>query len=67
MRDGSEPLTLSLDVRIQHILREEVSRQIESFKAIGGAGVLLNANSGEVLGMVSLPDFPSYRANGGPT
>ncbi len=57
LRDGSEPLTLSLDVRIQHILREEVSRQIESFKAIGGAGVLLNANSGEVLGMVSLPDF----------
>ena len=53
----AEPLTLSLDVRIQHILREEVSRQIESFKAIGGAGVLLNANSGEVLGMVSLPDF----------
>ena len=44
LRDGSEPLTLSLDVRIQHILREEVSRQIESFKAIGGAGVLLNAN-----------------------
>ena len=57
LRDGSEPLSLSIDVRIQHILREEIQRQIESFEAIGGAGVLLDANSGEILGMISLPDF----------
>jgi cell division protein FtsI (penicillin-binding protein 3) len=57
LRDGSEALKLSIDVRIQHVLREEIATQILSFNAIGGAGVFLDVNSGEVLAMVSLPDF----------
>jgi cell division protein FtsI (penicillin-binding protein 3) len=51
------PLALSLDVRLQHILREELSRSVHDFNAIGGAGVILDAKTGEVLAMVSLPDF----------
>jgi cell division protein FtsI (penicillin-binding protein 3) len=44
-------------VRIQHILREELNKAIEDFTAVGGAGIVLDAKTGEVLAMVSLPDF----------
>jgi cell division protein FtsI (penicillin-binding protein 3) len=51
------PLALSMDIRLQHILKEELSKSVEDFSAIGGAGVILDARTGEVLAMVSLPDF----------
>lgn len=57
LRDGARPLALSMDIRIQHILREEIARQMRAFQGIGGAGVVLDANTGEVIAMVSLPDF----------
>src|SRR5690606_27056259 len=57
LRGGREPLRLSIDVRIQHILREELLRAISDFQGIGGTGVVLDARTGEVLAMVSLPDF----------
>ena len=67
LRDGSDSLELSIDIRVQHILREEISKQIESFNAIGGAGVFIDVNSGEVLGMVSLPDFDPNAINSAPS
>jgi cell division protein FtsI (penicillin-binding protein 3) len=57
LRDGARPLALSMDIRIQHILREEIGRQMVEFQGIGAAGVMLDANTGEVIAMVSLPDF----------
>ncbi|MEZ5668801.1 MAG: penicillin-binding protein 2 [Alphaproteobacteria bacterium] len=54
---GQGPMTLSLDLRVQHILREELSAGAEEFQAIGASGMVMNANTGEVLAMVSLPDF----------
>jgi cell division protein FtsI (penicillin-binding protein 3) len=51
------PLALSVDIRLQHILREELSRSVHDFNAIGGAGMVLDAKTGEVLAMISLPDF----------
>ncbi len=51
------PLALSIDIRLQHILKDELNRAITDFSAIGGAGVILDALSGEALAMVSLPDF----------
>jgi cell division protein FtsI (penicillin-binding protein 3) len=52
-----EKLKISLDVRIQGMLHRELSATISEFRAIGAAGVVLDANSGEVISMVSLPDF----------
>jgi cell division protein FtsI (penicillin-binding protein 3) len=57
LRDRHEPVTLSLDVRLQYILREEIARQIGEFNAVGGMGVVMDVATGEVLAMVSLPDF----------
>ncbi len=55
--DRKTPVMLSLDLRVQHILAEELSRAIVDFKGVGGAGVVLDVDSGEIIAMVSLPSF----------
>lgn len=57
LRQGSEPVQLSIDIRLQHILHQELAVAIEQFRALGGAGMVLDVRTGEVLAMVSLPDF----------
>lgn len=57
LRGGREPLRLSVDLRVQHIVREELARQVQTFGAIGGTGVILDVDTGETVAMVSLPDF----------
>jgi cell division protein FtsI (penicillin-binding protein 3) len=57
LRTSREPLRLSIDVRVQVALREAVQKAITDFTGIGGAGVVVDVNTAEVLAMVSLPDF----------
>jgi len=52
-----KPLKLSVDIRVQSVLREELVRAMLEFKAIGAAGLVLDATNGEVRAMISLPDF----------
>ena len=52
-----EPLKLSIDLRVQQILKQELSFQINKFMAIGGSGLMMDVNSGEILSLLSLPDF----------
>lgn len=52
-----EPLALSLDLGVQHVLREELVCAMDEFDALGAAGLVLDARTGEVLALVSLPDF----------
>ena len=52
-----EPVRLSIDVRVQHILRDELANAMDKYSALGAAGVVLNAHTGEVLAMASLPDY----------
>ncbi len=54
---GGKPVTLSLDLRAQSVVREELAAAMATFRAIGAAGLVLDARSGEVLAMVSLPDY----------
>ena len=56
-RNTATPATLSIDVRIQHAVGDEIARAMKKFRAVAGAGVLLDVRSGEVLAAVSLPDF----------
>jgi cell division protein FtsI (penicillin-binding protein 3) len=59
LRRDPEPLRLSIDIRAQHVLREELTRQIAEFRAIGGSAIVMDSNNGEIMAMVSLPDFDS--------
>jgi cell division protein FtsI (penicillin-binding protein 3) len=52
-----EPLQLSLDLRVQYVLREELQRVIDDFTAKAAAGLIMDVNTGEILSLVSLPDF----------
>lgn len=52
-----DPLRLSLDLRAQHVLRDELLAGIEKFKAQGGAGLIMDVQTGEIIAMISLPDF----------
>ncbi|MBN8531224.1 MAG: penicillin-binding protein 2 [Alphaproteobacteria bacterium] len=56
----ASPLALSLDMRVQHVLRDEISRAMKEFNAIGGSGLVMDATNGEIVGMVSLPDFDPH-------
>jgi cell division protein FtsI (penicillin-binding protein 3) len=52
-----EPLRLAIDARVQAILRDSVQAAMTRFNAIGAGGILMDVRNGEVLGMVSLPDY----------
>ena len=54
---GAPPQILTLDIRMQYILRRELARAVMDFGAGGGAGIIMDVDNGEVLGAVSLPDF----------
>ncbi|AZO12207.1 MULTISPECIES: penicillin-binding protein 2 [unclassified Mesorhizobium] len=52
-----KPVKLSIDLRVQHVVRDEVATGMERFHAIAAGGVVLNIKTGEVLAMASAPDF----------
>ena len=54
---SNKPLKLSLDTEIQYLIREELLKFQEIFNSYGSTAILMNVNSGEIISMVSLPDF----------
>ncbi len=58
------PVQLSIDLRVQHALRDELAIGMAKFKAKAAAGSIIDVNTGEVVATVSLPDFdPSNQAD----
>jgi len=55
--DGLDPVRLSLDISVQHILRDELVQAMERYRAIAASGIVLDVHTGEVIAMVSLPDY----------
>ena len=53
----SEDVRLSIDLNIQAIVREELVGQINRFEATAGVGVVMEIKTGEIVAMVSLPDY----------
>ncbi len=52
-----EPLKLTLNKDLQFLIKEELLKSIDIFQNIGSAAILMDINSGNILSMVSLPDF----------
>ncbi len=52
-----EPVTMSIDLRVQHVLHDELSEAMKRYQAIAAGAVVLDVHTGEVRAMVSLPDF----------
>jgi len=63
----TQPVALSIDVRVQGALEDELRRGMLATNAIGAAGLVLDADTGEVMAMASLPDFdPNVAGASGP-
>lgn len=67
LRTKHQPVELAIDLRIQAILREEIAKQIAEFKATGGSGIIMDVNTGEVVSLVSLPDFDPGNPSASPS
>jgi len=52
-----EPVQLAVDLRAQHVMRDELVAARDKFKAKAAAGLVTDVRTGEILSMVSVPDF----------
>ena len=57
LKKSNKKLKLTLDTNIQFLVRNELINFEKIFKSQGSAALLMNINSGEILSLVSLPDF----------
>lgn len=55
-----ERIQLSIDLRVQHVLREELAAAVKRHHAIGAMGVILDVRTGEAKALVSLPEFDPH-------
>ena len=54
---SKEPLKLTLDKDLQYLIKEELLKSKDIFQNIGSAAILMDINNGNILSMISLPDF----------
>lgn len=59
----AEPAALSIDLRVQGALEDELARGMRAVDAVGAAGIILDVDTGEVLALASLPSFDPNRIN----
>jgi cell division protein FtsI (penicillin-binding protein 3) len=52
-----QPVQLAVDLRVQHALRDELLAARDKFKAKAAAGTVTDVRTGEILAMVSVPDY----------
>ncbi len=63
----TQPVALSIDLRVQGALEDELRRGMLATNALGAAGIVLDVDTGEVMAMASLPDFdPNVAGASGP-
>ena len=59
----TQPAQMSIDIRVQAAMIDEISKAITKFSAIGGGGIVMDITTGEVLSLVTLPDFNPNQEN----
>jgi len=64
LRNSKKPIKLTVDKDVQFLIRKELIKYQEIFKSKGSAAILMNINNGNILSLISLPDFnPNKRQN----
>ena len=64
LRKSKKPIKLTVDKDVQFLIRKELIKYQEIFKSKGSAAILMNVNNGNILSLISLPDFnPNERRN----
>jgi cell division protein FtsI (penicillin-binding protein 3) len=64
LRKSKKPIKLTVDKNLQFLIRKELIKYQEIFKSKGSAAILMNVNNGNILSLISLPDFnPNERRN----
>ena len=57
LKNSEKPIQLTLDTNIQFLIREELLRFNSIFKSKGSAAILMDSQNGEILSLVSVPDY----------
>ena len=57
LKSEKNPIKLTVDTEIQFLIRQELFRFNKIFRSIGSGAILMDVNNGEILSLVSLPDF----------
>jgi cell division protein FtsI (penicillin-binding protein 3) len=64
LKSNKNTISLTVDKDIQFLIREELTKYNKVFRTKGSAAILMNVNTGEIISLVSLPDFdPNERIN----
>ena len=61
---NQEPVQLSIDLRVQHVLRDEMLKAFQRFRAKAAAGVIMDVDTGEIIAMASIPDYDPNHPGG---
>jgi cell division protein FtsI (penicillin-binding protein 3) len=62
MGGDTGPVKLSIDVRVQAALEDELRKAAAEFTPKGAVGLVTNVHTGEILGLASLPDYDANKA-----
>ena len=64
LKNNKSSIQLTVDKNIQFLIREELLKYNKIFRAKGSAAILMDVNNGEIISLISLPDFnPNERVN----
>ena len=61
LKSSTQPISLSIDLNIQHAVHDELRKAVQEFRAKGGAAIVMKIKTGEIFSLVSLPDFDPNR------
>ena len=56
-KNDNQSIHLSLDTNLQYLIREELLKSLSTFQSKGAASLLMDVNTGEILSLISLPDY----------
>jgi cell division protein FtsI (penicillin-binding protein 3) len=59
---SGDTVQLSIDLRLQRMVEEEIAKAVKKFSAIGATAIVMDVTNGEVLAMASLPTYDANRA-----